>query len=60
MAPGTDMIEVTELRMISDDRPSQWEGKVGASGSVYIRYRWGQLEVYYSEVKRLAVSTTGE
>ena len=43
------MVEVRDLTMISDDRPSQWEGKVGDRGSIYIRYRWGELGVYLSD-----------
>ncbi len=43
------MLNVRQLVMISDDRPTQWEGVVGEKGSAYIRYRWGFLEVYVSE-----------
>jgi hypothetical protein len=43
------MIEVRQLTMISEDRPTQWEGLVGDEGSIYIRYRNGALEVYVSE-----------
>ncbi len=45
-------MEVRDLKMTSDDRPSQWQGRVGENGSVYIRYRWGHLEVYLSEASR--------
>jgi len=35
--------------MTSEDRPTQWQGLVGEHGSIYIRYRRGELEVYVSE-----------
>lgn len=43
------MIEVSNLAMTSDACPTQWQGQVGDEGSIYIRYRWGELEVYVSE-----------
>ena len=43
------MIEVSHLTMTSDACPTQWQGLVGDEGSIYIRYRWGELEVYVSE-----------
>jgi len=43
------MIEVRQLTMTSEDRPTQWEGLVGDRGSIYIRYRSGALEVYVSD-----------
>jgi hypothetical protein len=43
------MIEVRELKMTLGDRPGQWEGLVGNQGSVYIRYRRGELDGYVSE-----------
>jgi len=46
------MIEVKQLQMISEDRPTQWQGVVGGEGSVYIRYRGGELQVYFSETSR--------
>ena len=46
------MIEVTHLTMTSDACPTQWEGLVGDAGSIYIRYRWGLLEVYVSRTSR--------
>ena len=41
-------MKVRCLKMISDERPSQWEGWVGESEAIYIRYRHGELEVYLS------------
>jgi len=38
---------VSELRRTCSACPSQWEGKVGR-GSIYIRYRWGWLQVWIS------------
>lgn len=49
------MIEVRQLTMISEDRPTQWEGLVGDQGSIYIRYRRGELEVYVSETSKRPV-----
>ncbi len=46
------MIEVKHLTMTSDACPTQWEGLVGEEGSIYIRYRWGELEVHVSETSR--------
>lgn len=33
-------LEVWGLRRTCIACPSQWEGDVGGSGSIYIRYRW--------------------
>jgi len=38
-------VEVYDLCRTSVASPSQWEGRVGNHGSIYIRYRWGRLTV---------------
>jgi hypothetical protein len=43
------MIKVRKLLKTSDDRPTQWEGLVGDTGSFYARYRHGELEAYVAE-----------
>jgi len=43
------MIVARELRQITVDTPSQWKGRVGKHGSIYIRYRWGVLTARLSE-----------
>jgi hypothetical protein len=43
------MIEVRELRQITTDCPSQWRGRAGEHGSIYIRYRWGVLTARVSQ-----------
>lgn len=40
---ATHPIEVYDLRRTCLAAPSQWEGRVGEQGSIYIRYRWGRL-----------------
>jgi hypothetical protein len=52
------IIEVYDLRHTCIASPSQWEGRVGDHGSVYIRYRWGTLNVRLSLDEGHA-STTG-
>ena len=47
------MIQVRSLEITSTDRPSQWEG-LSEDGSIYIRYRRGELEVYVSETSDAA------
>jgi hypothetical protein len=51
------MFEVLELRTLSSDCPTQWEGVCG-NGTIYVRYRHGELEVYVSETADAA--TTGK
>jgi hypothetical protein len=46
------MIEVRNLTKTSDSRPTQWVGEAGEEGGVYIRNRWGALEVYHSPEAR--------
>lgn len=48
-APILDGGVVTELRRTCRACPSQWEGKIGKRGSIYIRYRWGWLRVWKSD-----------
>ena len=40
-----DMPLVTELVQTCDSCPSQWEGRIEDGRHVYIRYRWGRLQV---------------
>jgi hypothetical protein len=42
-------VEVYDLRRTCVACPSQWEGRIGDHGSIYIRYRWGNLTVRTSE-----------
>lgn len=42
------MIKIRNLTKTSDSYPAQWEGEAGERGGVYVRYRWGVLEVYHS------------
>ena len=39
------MYVVKELTRTCDSCPSQWEGTTAKGESVYIRYRWGELDV---------------
>jgi hypothetical protein len=48
--------EVYDLRRTCIACPSQWEGRIGDHGSIYIRYRWGVLTVRISMTDGNAVA----
>ena len=39
------MIEVVSLTKTCESCPAQWEGRTAAGGFVYVRYRFGGLQV---------------
>ncbi len=39
------MIRVIELRQTCPSHPAQWEGRTADGRAVYVRYRWGSLQV---------------
>jgi hypothetical protein len=39
------VITVTEVRQTCGSCPSQWEGRTDDGRHVYVRYRWGWLQV---------------
>ena len=43
------MLKVVELERTCPACPSQWEGKLEDGRMIYIRYRWGYLEVRVSK-----------
>ena len=43
------MKTINELRRISSQSPTQWEGETEDGTEVYIRYRWGKLEMRVGE-----------
>jgi len=45
---ATKLVEVYDLRRTCLAAPSQWAGRVGECGSIYIRYRWGRLHARVS------------
>jgi hypothetical protein len=53
--PDSPIVEVYELRRTCIACPSQWEGRIYEHGSIYIRYRWGNLTVRISPSDALAV-----
>jgi hypothetical protein len=52
---GRAVLEVYDLRRTCIACPSQWEGRIHEHGSVYIRYRWGNLTVRISPTDAHAV-----
>jgi hypothetical protein len=48
-------IQIYDLRRTCIACPSQWEGRVNDVGSIYIRYRWGQLTARVSMTDANAV-----
>jgi len=52
------MIEIRNITKISVSCPAQWVGEAGEHGGIYIRYRWGALEVYHSSETRDASAGT--
>ena len=46
---------VTELEQTCEISPSQWEGKAEDGQFVYIRYRWGWLEIGVDKTMNQAV-----
>lgn len=51
---SSSKLVVTTLRQTCLAIPSQWEGRIGARGSIYIRYRHGVLRVDLSKMNRKA------
>lgn len=48
---------VVELKQTCSACPSQWEGSTDDGRCVYIRYRWGTLEVGIGETKGDAIDS---
>jgi hypothetical protein len=42
------ILKLTELNQTCSACPSQWEGKVEDGKMIYVRYRWGNLEICIS------------
>jgi hypothetical protein len=51
------MIDVTELTQTCDACPSQWEGRTADGRHVYVRYRWGCLQIGIGNSLHDAVNT---
>ena len=49
------MVKISEIRRTCFACPAQWEGK-SKSGYVYIRFRWGHLDVRLGPTKETAVA----
>lgn len=43
-------LKLTELTRITWACPVEWEGKTEDGRAVYIRYRWGHLKIYVSDI----------
>lgn len=43
-------LEIAELKMTCSRSPSQWEGRLSDNRAIYIRYRWGELEIHLSNM----------
>lgn len=52
------IFEVYDLRRTGIAAPSQWDGRINKRGSIYIRYRWGELTVRVSLTDGNAVAGT--
>jgi hypothetical protein len=51
-----DRYRVTKIRQTSELCPSQWEGRLEDGRHIYIRYKWGLLEVGIGETFNAAVA----
>jgi len=49
------MVKISEIRRTCFACPVQWEGK-SESGYVYIRFRWGHLEVRFGSTIKDAIA----
>ena len=44
------MLRLASLREVTWQHPSQWRGRTDDDRPVYIRYKWGELQVYVGAV----------
>ena len=56
----TEKIVVTTLVRTCLRSPSQWEGQTSDGRFVYVRYRWGSLEIGIGQSLEDAISNSGE
>jgi hypothetical protein len=42
---GLDVIAVRELTQTCDCSPAQWQGRLLDGRWIYVRYRWGHLQI---------------
>jgi hypothetical protein len=50
------MVTVVDLRQTCECSPSQWEGRTDDGRFVYVRYRWGWLQVGFGATLEDAVA----
>ena len=43
-------VEVAELKLTCGAAPSQWEGRLVDGRPIYIRYRWGTLQIHFGPI----------
>ncbi|MBI5940833.1 MAG: hypothetical protein HY859_10450 [Caulobacterales bacterium] len=43
-------VEVAELKLTCSAAPSQWEGRLVDGRPIYIRYRWGTLQIHFGPI----------
>lgn len=48
-------VRVLELRRTCRSHPAQWEGRTADGRFIYVRYRWGQLQVGFGATIEEAV-----